>query len=140
MTQALHLRDIQTVIDETGMTRARILELRAMPEPQGRVSFRLVADWADANELDPAVSLEFCRRILERLGPKTSRRQHDTGTGPIAGIAGGPTLETLRSAFGPCQRCDSEEPLRLIGDRWLCHEHARRQESRERFSRMVKAA
>ena len=136
----LHLRDLQTVIDETGMSRERILELRAMPEPQGNASYRLLDDWMHANALDPAVSLEFCRRILERLGPKTTHRRHDTSTGPIEGIGGGLTLEKLRTGFGPCQRCDEQGLLRLVGGRWLCPEHARRQESRDRLRRTVKAA
>jgi hypothetical protein len=86
------------------------------------------------------VSIEFCRRILERIGPKTGHRKHDNGTGPIEGIAGGLTLETIRTGHGPCQHCNEVGELRLVGDRWLCDHDARRREARDRFRRMVKAA
>lgn len=140
MSETLHLRDLQTVIDETDMSRDRILELRRTPRPEGNVSYKLIHDWSDANALDPVVNLELCRRLLERLGPKTSRRRHDTSTGPIEGIGTGYTLERLRSGSGPCQRCGSNGDLRLVGDRWLCERDAHHQDRRDTFRRMVKAA
>lgn len=140
MSDTLHLREIQTVIDETGLSRERILELRAMPEPQGHVSFRLLADWADANALDPTASLAFCHRILERIGPRTGHREHDTGTGPIQGITGLRTVENIRTGYGPCQHCNHVGELRLVAGRWLCDQDARRSEARDRFRAMVKAA
>lgn len=140
MTKTLHLREVKTVMDETGMSRERVLELRAMPRPEGNVSYRLVDEWSAANALRPEVSLEFCQRILDQLGPASSRRIHDTSTGPIAGITGGPHFDTIRTGQGACQRCEADGTLRLVGNRWLCEQHARRQESRDGFRAMVKAA
>lgn len=136
----LHLDDVETVMSRTGMSRDRVEWLRTLPRPTGNPSFRLLSDWMEANALRPDVNARLAQEILERLGPKTGRRQHDTGTGPIAGISGGLTLERLRSGHGPCQRCSSEGPLRLMGSSWLCEEHARRQASRDRLRELVQAA
>lgn len=137
MTETLHLRDLQTVIDETGMSRARVLELRAMREPAPKASFRLADDWASANALREDVNERLAKRMLNRLGPKTGHRRHDTGTGPIALISGGYTMETLRSGHGPCQVCDHMGTLVLVGGRWLCANDARRARRRATLRRMV---
>lgn len=136
----LHLEDIEKVSASTGMSEARIRELRSMPEPQGDQPLDLIIEWGAANALAAEVNHRLALELLERLGPRTGRRRPDTGTGPIEGIPGGPSLETLRTATGPCQRCDAIGALELVGDRWLCDRHARRQERRDRFREAVKAA
>jgi hypothetical protein len=140
VSETLHLREIKTVMDETGMSRERVLELRRTPEPLASTNCVFLNDWMEANALEASVSLEFCRGLLEKLGPVSVRRIHDTSTGPIAGIAGGPSMAQLRSGYGPCQRCEHEGELRLVGDRWLCARDAQREERHETFRRMVKAA
>jgi hypothetical protein len=139
MSEPLRLREIEEVQASTGMSRERILELRETPESTITDPF-LAADWAEANAIAADVGAELVANLLERFGPASSRRIHDTGIGPIRGIDAGPSAETHRSGCGPCQKCDHVGELRLVHDRWLCEDHARRRESDERFRARVKAA